>query len=206
MLLNKVLKFIIFLSYQFIDFISLNFAISANNSHHKNSIRAIATVLQSLTMSTPLQYSQAEQQTGIQYSYILSFNHEMSKHVIDQLFVHLMRMLCLLACVIDETALPTNLTQNLAAGFTGVAVNEKFFSNTTQSPNSSIEQNSPNISKKNLNESNNKKGMNLTTKLENSTKVRNTSQSSGNSNQVFHLIKYDIIKTKVNKNLICVLR
>lgn len=115
----------------------------------------------------------------------------MLKNVIDQLFIHTMRMLCLLACIVDETALPTNLTQNLAAGSTSVAASEKSFSNITQSPNSSIEQNSPN-SKTNLNESINKKGINLNAKVDNSTKVRNSSQSSGNFNQVFHVIKYVI--------------
>lgn len=117
----------------------------------------------------------------------------MLKNVIDQLFIHSMRMLCLLACIVDETALPTNLTQNLAAGSTSVVVNEKSFSNITQSPNTSIEQNSPNSSKTNLNESINKKGINLNAKVDNSTKVKNSCQSSGNFNQVFHVIKYAII-------------
>jgi hypothetical protein len=51
----------------------------------------------------------------------LAFNSQQLKTTIDQLFVHSMRMLCVLACVIDDTALPSNLTTNLSAGSTAVA-------------------------------------------------------------------------------------
>ena len=42
--------------------------------------------------------------TGLSVSYALTFN------IADQLFRHSMRMLCLLACVIEESALPSALT------------------------------------------------------------------------------------------------
>ena len=71
--------------------------------------------------STVYPQSQAELATGVSYSYVLAFNNQLLKTSIDQLFVHTMRMLCVLACVIEETALPSNLTTNLSAGSTAVS-------------------------------------------------------------------------------------
>ena len=68
--------------------------------------------------------TQAEMITGLSvYSYALTFNNAELRAATDQLFVHSMRMLCLLACVIEESALPSALTTpNSAQVFTHISI------------------------------------------------------------------------------------
>jgi hypothetical protein len=88
-----------------------------------NSITTIQNLIEMLNNSLKnsiYQQSQAELSTGLSYSYPLVFNNLNLKQSTDKLFVHLMKMLCILSCVIDETSLPSNLTINLLAGSTAV--------------------------------------------------------------------------------------
>lgn len=98
----------------------LNF--NLNNSTNQN-IPLIQSSIESLNSSIktiPFAQSLAELSTGLNYTYSFSFNNQQIKPCIDQLFVHVMKMLCVLACVIDESSLPSNLTTNLSAGSTAV--------------------------------------------------------------------------------------
>lgn len=97
------------------------------NLNNLNQIQANLSQIQNLldllnnkVKSVPLNQSQAELSTGLTYTYSFSFNNQQLKPCIDSLFVHVMRLMCVLACVIDETALPANLTSNLSAGSTAV--------------------------------------------------------------------------------------
>jgi hypothetical protein len=77
-------------------------------------------------------HSKAESITGLNYFYLYSFNNALFKSCTDRLYVHVMRMLCLIACVIDESSLPSNLTTNLSTGSTSVASTAQPEPTTTQ--------------------------------------------------------------------------
>ena len=78
-------------------------------------------MVNSLLKTSQCSPSQCELATGLIYNYSLLFNNVSLKSGTDQVFAHIMRMMCVLACVIDETALPSALTANLSAGSTGVS-------------------------------------------------------------------------------------
>lgn len=65
--------------------------------------------------------SHAEAATGLAYTYSFTFNNGQVKQAADTMLVHCMRMLCVLAAVVDESALPSALTTNLNAGSTAVS-------------------------------------------------------------------------------------
>ena len=91
---------------------------AAGSQASATRVQRLIDSLNGFIKNTPLQSSQAELATGLIYSYPLAFNSTLLKQTIDQLFVHSMRMMCMLACVIDEAALPSVLTVNLSAGST----------------------------------------------------------------------------------------
>jgi hypothetical protein len=98
--------------------------INSNLNQANPTSPASSSMLEQLSNSvknTPYQQSQAELATGLTYSYSLAFNDQLLKGAIDQLFVHAMKMLCVMACVIEDAALPSNLTTNLSSGSTAVA-------------------------------------------------------------------------------------
>jgi hypothetical protein len=64
--------------------------------------------------------SQAEIATGNFYHYPYAFNNLTLKKCLDEVFVHCARTLCVLACVVDDSSLPSALTFNLNAGSTAV--------------------------------------------------------------------------------------
>jgi hypothetical protein len=68
--------------------------------------------------------SAAEQATGLVYTYAFTFNNVQIRSTADAMFVHCMRMLCVLAAVVDESALPSVLTANLNAGSTAVSAQQ----------------------------------------------------------------------------------
>ncbi len=86
-----------------------------------NRIQTLIDTLQSTIRNIPFQNSQAEYSTGLTYPFLLSFNNSLIKQSTDQLFVHTMKLMCMIACVIDETALPNVLTSNLASGSTSIS-------------------------------------------------------------------------------------
>jgi hypothetical protein len=93
-----------------------NSGITANNI-----IQSLLDTLNNALKIQVMQNSLAEQESSLNYSYAFGFNNQNVKNCIDQLFVHTMKMLCVLACVIDESSLPSSLTSNLNAGSTAVS-------------------------------------------------------------------------------------
>jgi hypothetical protein len=65
-------------------------------------------------------FFEAELETGLNYTYSFAFGNMATKACIDQMFVHAMKMMCVFACIIDESALPSHLTSNLSMGSTAV--------------------------------------------------------------------------------------
>lgn len=97
---------------------------SANPSNQQSSAANYSVLIESLNTSirpAVCANSQAELATGLTYSYSFTFNNSAVKSTTDGLFVHCMRTLCVLAAVVDETALPSVLTANLNAGSTAVS-------------------------------------------------------------------------------------
>lgn len=97
-----------------------NGSAGGGNNGLGNQIALVDSLTNSLRW-LPLSNSQAELATGLTYSYAFTFNNSQTKSSADTMFVHCMRMLCLLAAVIDESALPSVLTANLTAGSTAVS-------------------------------------------------------------------------------------
>ena len=93
---------------------------SKNISSISNLVQSLIDLLNSSIKTEKYPQSYAEMATGLSYSYQFSFNNQLIKTSIDQLFVHVMKMLCVLACVVEEQALPSVLTANLNAGSTAV--------------------------------------------------------------------------------------
>jgi hypothetical protein len=99
----------------------VHFNLSSGSAVTVNAV--VQSLLDTLNNSLRIQqllHSQAELETGLGYSYAFAFGNVASKVCIDQLFVHTMKLLCVLACVVDETALPSHLTANLGLGSTAV--------------------------------------------------------------------------------------
>lgn len=97
---------------------------SSSSTATPNAVNNQAALVDSLAQSLrwqPLANSQAESATGLTYAYAFTFNNSQIKSTADSMFVHCMRMLCVMAAVIDESALPSTLTANLAAGSTAVS-------------------------------------------------------------------------------------
>lgn len=97
---------------------------SVNPSNQQSSAANYSVLIESLNTSirpAVCVNSQAELATGLTYSYSFTFNNSAVKSTTDGLFVHCMRTLCVLAAVVDETALPSVLTANLNAGSTAVS-------------------------------------------------------------------------------------
>ena len=97
---------------------------STNPSNQQSSAANYSVIIESLSTSirpAVCVNSQAELATGLTYSYSFTFNNSAVKSTTDGLFVHCMRTLCVLAAVVDETALPSVLTANLNAGSTAVS-------------------------------------------------------------------------------------
>jgi hypothetical protein len=98
-------------------------------------IQAIIDALTASVRSEKFAQSNAESATGLTYSYQFSFNNTLLKASIDQLFVHVMRMMCVLACVVEEQSLPSVLTSNLSAGSTAVPPQQAQPPAQSQAPN-----------------------------------------------------------------------
>lgn len=105
---------------------------ATNLIQQQQSVQVIKSLLDTLSNATlksnsnTATQSQAELETGLAntYMYTLAFGNMSSRACMDQLFVHAAKMLCVLACVVDENALPSQLTYNLSHGsasLTGVA-------------------------------------------------------------------------------------
>ena len=109
----------LFCSYAWLSMKQLDKLVQQINSNQASS--SMLEQLNSSIKTIPYQQSQAELATGLSYSYNLAFNNQLLKGAIDQMFVHAMKMLCVLACVIEDAALPSNLTTNLSSGSTAVA-------------------------------------------------------------------------------------
>ncbi len=115
----------------------------------QRKVHSLLASLQASLDATPLPHSVCQQSTGLTYSYLHALNNPHLKNSTDQLFHHLMRMLCVLACVIDEQALPAQLTANLSLGSTAVSSatsgnSQANITNANISPNvSTNESNSP---------------------------------------------------------------
>ena len=88
---------------------------------NESECQLMLDMLSGSTKPIVYQQCQAEQITGRSYVYALSFNNLTLKTSVDHLFAHCMKMLCILACVIDDSALPSVLTANLSAGSTAVS-------------------------------------------------------------------------------------
>lgn len=119
---------------------------NSNGSLVQASPTALATIqnlIETLTSSLKtslFQQCQAEHATGLTYSYSLCFNDSLFKQSTDKLFVHVMRMLCVLACVLDESSLPSSLTSNLAAGSTAINTSNPSIINLTSNSTSQQQQ------------------------------------------------------------------
>jgi hypothetical protein len=83
-----------------------------------SSVSAIQTIVDELNglLKPVAAQSTAELATGLVYAYPYSFNNVPLRAHVDATFVHSMRLLCVIACVIDDAALPSQLTSNLSAG------------------------------------------------------------------------------------------
>ena len=93
----------------------------SNNGHNGVVQQLLETLANAIRMPTNSSFSsQAELETGLTYIYSFAFGNVTVRSAIDQLFVHTVKLLCVLACVIDESALPSNLTANLNMGSAGV--------------------------------------------------------------------------------------
>lgn len=94
-----------------------------SNNRSNQACQSLIELIKNSIKVIPFSGSLAEQATGLTYFYSLSFNNQPLKVIIDSLFVHITRVLCIFACVIDETSLPSNLTSNLSAGSTAINTN-----------------------------------------------------------------------------------
>jgi hypothetical protein len=94
---------------------------SQTQAANTNLTQQLMDYLANATKTNVCSPSKAESITGLNYFFLYSFNNAQLKGCIDRLYVHVMRMLCVIACVIDETSLPSNLTTNLSSGSTSVA-------------------------------------------------------------------------------------
>lgn len=97
--------------------------------------------------AVPFSNSQAEQNTGLTYSYSLSFNNQPLKTLIDSIFVHITKVLCIFACVIDEASLPSVLTSNLSTGSTTTNVSTPPINSTPSQIQTAQSSGSPNFIK-----------------------------------------------------------
>lgn len=131
-----------------------------------STIQHLIETLNNSIKTMPYPQSQAEQTTGLTYTYPLVFNNMHLKQSTDKLFVHLMKMLCVLSCVIDESSLPSILTVNLATGST--AINPTNLSPIVTVPSSVV--NTPSVSS-NLTEQ--QKGLKFPAKKESLSGVKN---------------------------------
>ncbi|RMZ92966.1 huntingtin isoform X4 [Brachionus plicatilis] len=93
-----------------------------SNNRADQTCQTLIDLITNSVKIAPFSASQAEQNTGLTYFYSLSFNNQSLKNLIDSLFVHVTKVLCIFACVIDDTSLPSVLTSNLGAGSTAINV------------------------------------------------------------------------------------
>lgn len=148
--------------------------------------------------AVPFSNSQAEQNTGLTYSYSLSFNNQPLKNLIDSIFVHITKVLCIFACVIDETSLPSVLTSNLSTGSTTINVSATPINPTSTQIQPNQSSGSPNFIKSKLSNLTEKKNDKETPVVPLMTQLPKTTNNVylGNFQTFSHYLKlYETIKS-----------